>query len=537
MRLEHWIYTVPLRLRSLFRRRQVEQDLDEELQYHLERKTEEYVARGLTPGQARQAASRAMDGLTQRREECRDMRGVNVIDNLVQDIRYGLRVLAKSPGFTVIAVLTLALAIGANAVVFGVWNGMILRPLDVPQPETLYGIEHGNEHSMYESYPDYRDLRDRNRSFDGLAGFTIDSVGLDTGDNPSRAWTYSVTGNYFDVLRIQPYVGRFFHASDERGPNSAPYIVLAYPYWHTHFQDDRGALGRVVRLNRHPYTIIGVAPPEFHGTLAFGSPDFFVPVVNQEQIEGSYTLDERARQSLFMTLGHLKPGVSPEQAAADLNSIGAYLKKTYPKDHGATTFVLARPGLYGNYVGGPMRAFVTGLMLLSGLILLAACANLGSLFAAHAADRSREVALRLALGASRNRILRQLLTEAVLISLAGGAFGLWGGVVLLRELIVWHPFPKFPIVVPVSPDASVYALALGAGVGERTPVRHCSGAPGASRQSLPDCQSGPNRHGGAENCSSGFAAGRADCDLCRAGHFLDGCRPRTGALAPQQFRL
>jgi predicted permease len=460
MRIENWFYAVPLRLRSLLRSRQVEQDLDEELQYHLDRKMEEYIAQGFTPEQSRLAALRAMDGLTQRKEECRDRRGVNAIENTLRDIRYGLRILVKSPGFTLVAVLTLAVAIGANAVVFGVLNGLILRPLNVPQAESLYGIEHGNEHNMWESYPDYLDLRDRNRSFDGLAGYSFAQVGLDTGGNPTQSWAMTVTGNYFDVLRIQPFLGRVFHGADEHGPNSAPYIVLNYAFWHSHFADDRGVVGRVVRINKHPFTIIGIAPAEFHGTLVFGAPDFFVPLVNQEQLDGTYTLDTRATHSVFMTLGHLKAGVTPEQAAGDLTSIGAYLERTYPKDHGATTFVLARPGLYGNYVGGPMRAFITGLMMLAGLILLAACANLGSLFAARAADRSREVAMRLALGASRSRVLRQLLTEAVLISLAGGVLGLCGSVVLLRELIVWHPFPKYPLVVPVSPDANVYGIAL-----------------------------------------------------------------------------
>ena len=236
MRMEHWIYAMPLRLRSLFRRARVEQDLDEELQYHLERKTEEYIAQGLTPEQARQAALRAMDGLTQRKEECRDMRRRKPHRNTLQDIRYGLRVLGKSPGFTAVAVLTLALAIGANAVVFGILNALILRPLNVPQAESLYGIERGAITSASESYPDYLDLRDRNRSFDGLAAYTIDEVGLDTGDNPSRAWLDAVSGNYFDVLGIQPYLGRFFHGSDEHGPNSAPYIVLTYAYWHTIFR-------------------------------------------------------------------------------------------------------------------------------------------------------------------------------------------------------------------------------------------------------------------------------------------------------------
>ena len=366
MRIEQWFYAVPLRFRSLFRRRRVEQELDAELQYHLERKTEEFLAQGLTPGQARQAALRAMDGLAQRKEECRDTRGINAIENMVRDIRYSLRLLARSPSFTLVAIFTLALAIAANAVVFGVSNGLILRPLNVPQAQSLYGIEHGNEHNMWESYPDYLDLRDRNRSFDDLAGFSIDEAGLDSGENPSRAWIYSVTGNYFDVLRIQPYLGRVFHGSDEHGPNSAPYIVLSHPYWHVHFQDDRAVAGRVVLLNKHPYTIVGVAPPEFHGTLVFGIPDFFVPMVNQEQIEGKNTLAARATHSVFMTLGHLKAGVTPEQAAADLNSIGAYLEKTYPKDHGATSFVLARPNLYGNLLGSPLRAFVSGLMLLAG---------------------------------------------------------------------------------------------------------------------------------------------------------------------------
>src|ERR1700693_580852 len=234
MRIEHWLYALPLRLRSLFRRRQVEQELDEELQFHLDRRIEENLARGLTPTQARQAALRAMDGLTQHKEECREMRGISFIENTVQDIRFGLRILAKSPGFTAVAVLTRALAIGANAVVFGFLNALILRPLSVPQPESFYGLQHGIDRSMGGSYPDYLDLRDRNRSFDGLAGFNIAQAGLDTGDNPSSVWVEETSGNYFDVLRLQPYLGHFFHESDEHGPNSAPYIVLSYSYWHNH---------------------------------------------------------------------------------------------------------------------------------------------------------------------------------------------------------------------------------------------------------------------------------------------------------------
>lgn len=465
MRIEQWLYAVPLRVRSLFRPRQVERDLDDEFQYHLERKTEEYLAQGLTPEQSRRAALRAMDGLTQRKEECRDMRRVNGIENTVRDIRYSLRVLSKSPGFTAVAVLTLALAIGANAVAFGVLDAAILRPLNVPHAESLYGIQRGRDHVPSQSYPDYLDIRDRNRSFDGLTAYSIAIAGVDTGGDPTRAWAYEVSGNYFDVLGIRPYLGRFFHSADEHGPNSAPYIVLSYGYWHTHFEDDRAVLGRIVQINKHPFTIVGVAPPEFRGTFLIASPDLFVPIVDHEQLEGASSLGKnilntRGTRWVFMVMGHLKPGVSPAQAVADLNSIGTYLEKSYPITDGDMTFSLARPSLYGDYLGRPVRAFVMGLMLLAGLILLAACANLGGLFAARAADRSREIALRLALGASRNRILRQLFTEAIVISVIGGAVGLLGSVLLLQRLSLWQPFPRFPIHVPVAPDAKVYIMAL-----------------------------------------------------------------------------
>jgi predicted permease len=379
---------------------------------------------------------------------------------LLDDLRFSLRQLRKSPGFTITAVLTLAMAIGANAVVFSVMNGLILRPLDLPEAQSLYGIERASDKDMSQSYPDYLDMRDRNHSFEDLAAFNIPQVGLDTGEGPSAAWGVEASGNYFDALRIKPYLGRFFHASDERGANSAPYIVLSYAYWHNHFHDDRGVIGRIVQVNRHPFTILGVAPPEFRGTIVFVSPNFFLPMVNHEQIDGEDTLNARGSRWVFMVMGHLKPGVTLAQATGDVNSIGAYLEKTYPKDERQGSFLLARPNLLGDQFGQPARAFLVGLLSLAGLILLAACANLGSLFAARAADRSREVALRLALGSSRKRILRGLFTEALLISLIGGAIGLEGSVALLRWLSDWQPFGNFPMHTPVTPDGLVYGVAL-----------------------------------------------------------------------------
>ncbi|AXC15015.1 hypothetical protein ACPOL_5769 [Acidisarcina polymorpha] len=379
---------------------------------------------------------------------------------LLQDLRFALRQLRKSPGFAIAAVLTLALAIGANALVFGVLNALILRPLNVPQAERLFVIQHGSDVASH-SYPDYRDLRQRNQSFDDVAVFAISQSGLDTGNDPSNVWEYETSANYFDVLRTQPYLGRFFHASDEHGPNSAPYIVLSYAYWHSHFQDDRGVVGRVVRLNRHPFTILGVAPPGFQGTILFFASDVFVPILNHEQLSGDATiLNARGAHWMFEMVGRLRPGVTPAQATADLNSVNSYLKKSYPKEESDGSYTLARPGLHGDYLNGPTRAFLAGLMLLSVLILLAACANLGSLFAARAADRSRELALRLALGSSRNRILRQLFTESFLLSLAGGVAGLAASLLLLRRLSVWQPFPRYPLHVPVTPDGNVYLVAF-----------------------------------------------------------------------------
>ena len=382
------------------------------------------------------------------------------MQTLWQDLRYALRMLRKNPGFTVVAVLTLAMSIGANAVVFSIMNALILNPLHLPHAKSLYSIQHGNDPSALQSYADYLDLRDRNHTFDGLAAYNADQAGLNTGENTSRVWVVEVSGNYFDVLGVQPYLGRFIHASDERGPNSAPYIVLTYTYWRNHFQADPGVVGRVIQLNKQPFTVIGVAQPDFYGTLVFFHPDLFVPILNAAQINREIDLNTRARRWVFMTLGHLKPGVTVAQATADLNSIGSWLEKTYPRDDDQRSFALARPSLYGDYLGRPVRAFMAALTLLAALILLAACANLGSLFGARAADRSREIALRLALGAGRLRILRQLFTEALLLSLLGGVVGLWGSVLLLQALSAWQPFSRWPIHLTVTPDVNVYTVAV-----------------------------------------------------------------------------
>ncbi len=378
------------------------------------------------------------------------------MQTLWQDLRFAIRILKKDSGYAAVAVLTLALAIGANAVIFSAINGLVLRALDVFQPENLYVLERGPDKDSSQSYPDYLDLRDRNRSFDGLAVYNINQTAIDTGNNTSRAWVFEVSANYFDILGTRPYLGRLIRPSDEHAAD----VVLTYAYWHSHFHDDRAVVGRVVHLNKRPFTVIGVTPPRFSGTVIIFAADFFVPMFTEGNPQTAELLTARGNHSVGEAFGRLKPGVTPSQAVADLNSIGADLEKTYPREDTQMSFTLERAGLPGGGFGAALKAFLAGLMFLAGLILIAACANLGSLFAARAADRSREVALRLALGAGPSRILRQLFTEALLISLMGGAVGLWGSVILLGWLDVWRPFPQYAVHMPVAPDATVYGVAL-----------------------------------------------------------------------------
>jgi predicted permease len=447
-------------LRALFGDRlRLDREIREELGSHIQHRADDLERQGLSRTEAERRARIEFGGREKFKEDCQEAQGGQFFETLWQDARFAVRLLSKSPGFTGTAVITLALGIGANAVAFSLVNALILRPLQVPHAQNLYTIEQGKGDDISQSYPDYVDLRDRNHTLDGIVAYSITRAGLETNGKASSAWLYQASGNYFDVLGIEPYLGRFFHSSDEHGANSAPYLVLSYPYWQNHFAGDPSVVGRTVQVNKHPFTIIGVAPAEFRGTEMYFTPNFWVPLVNEEQSGGWFDLNTRGSRGLWLA-GRLKAGVTPAQTTADLNSVAAYLEKSYPKEDQQMSFALSRPGLIGDTLGRPVRAFVSGLMLLATLILLAACANLGSLFAARAADRSKEVALRLALGSSRNRILRQLMTEAAIVSLIGGVVGLMGGIALLRWLNTWQPVPSFPVHLPVAPDATTYAVAL-----------------------------------------------------------------------------
>ena len=450
--------TIRIRMAALFRQSQVRADLDEELLFHISLRADDLERSGLPRAEAERRARIEFGARERYKEESHEALGGHFMQTLLQDVRLALRVLRKSRGFAFAAIVTLALAIGANAVVFGVMDALLLHTIDVPNAKNLYGTEYGADPS-FQSYPSYVDLRDRNQSFQDLAAFNMNlGLVLDSGHDPKSANAFATTGNYFTVLDLQPYLGRFYTAADEHGPGSAPFMILTYAYWHARFQDDRSIIGRVVSVNKHPFTVLGVAPPGFGGTLMFVSPDFFIPIVEQETLGGNSLTDRTNVAALFETFGHLKPGVSPQQAEADVNRVATELAKAYPKEFEDKHVVIGRTGLTS--FRGPVDGFVAALTALAALILLAACANLGGLFAAHASDRAKEVALRLALGSTRRRILRQLMTEALLLALGGGALGVLVGMPLLHRLSTWRPFAGTPLHIPVTMDARIYAVAL-----------------------------------------------------------------------------
>jgi predicted permease len=358
------------------------------------------------------------------------------MQDLLMDVRHALRGLRKSPGFALVAVVSLALAIGANGFVFSILDTIVLRPFALSDSDSLYQIRYGPRMSgtnLTTSYPALQDLRRRNTTFTDLIGINgYSEAALGERDAGPKRRGAAVSANYFDVLGARPQVGRLFHAADERGLDSAPYVVLGDTLWRHVFAGDPGVVGTTVRLDGQPFSVIGVAEASFHGTERFFWPDYWIPIVN---VGGAEYLQKRDNRAVTV-IGRLKPGVTRQQATADLNAITSRLAQEYPATDKAVGVRLIRPGLMGDD-GEGIRRFVYGVNALALLLLAAVCVNLASAFAARAADRSRELALRVALGSTRLRLVRQLLTEALVITVAGGAAGLTGARLLLAALNRW----------------------------------------------------------------------------------------------------
>jgi predicted permease len=344
------------------------------------------------------------------------------IDSVLQDLRLALRRLAQTPAFTTVTIATLALAIGANTTTFSALNQFLLRPLPVERPKELVFLNRGRD-GVTQSYPNYLAFRDRNRTFDGLIAGRIQPVGLSYGDKNSYIWGYEATGNYFNVLGIRALIGRTLTPEDDRRSSPNPVLVISYQAWQNRFAADPSIVGKKVKLNGLDYTVVGVAPQGFFGTELLLSPEFWVPMAMEPQIEpGNNWLDRDGTQNIWVA-GRLKPGVTWQQAEADLNSIAADRARTDRFSEGLRIH-LSPPGLIGAALRGPVVGFASVLMAVAGLVLLIACVNIAGMLLARAADRRREISIRLALGAPRWTLIRQLLTESLVLSIAGAVTGI-----------------------------------------------------------------------------------------------------------------
>jgi predicted permease len=447
------------RVANLFRRSHLDHDIAAELEAHIALRMEDNIARGMTPDQARREARLQFGNPTATRERVAAADTSLGLDNLARAFRYALRQLRRSPGFSLTAILTLALGIGANVVVFGVLNAILLRPLNVAGAERLFQIEWKQPGSLSQSYPDFIDYRDRNSTFADIAAYRISDASLSTGGSAQRCWMYEVSSSYFDMLGVQPALGRFFHQGDDHGPNSAPFIVLSDAFWRTRFNADPRVVGTTVDVNKHPFTIIGVAPPSFNGTELFLWPQFWLPMINEEQVEGYNYLVKRFNHGINV-IGLLRPGVTPQQATDNLAAVARQMTREHPAEDDGLAARLVKPGLLGDVLGGATPSFLGAVMALAMLVLVAAWVNLAGIFSARAADRTRELAICLSIGSTRWRLLGGVLMEAALISLAGGAAATVVAAALLQALSRWQPISVYPIHVTVVPDGRVYAIAI-----------------------------------------------------------------------------
>jgi len=453
-----------VRFGGLMGRRRRDRDLAAELESHLELHIEDNLRYGLTPEEARRQALIKLGGFEQTKEAYRDRRGLPALETLAQDLRYGLRTLRKNPGFAALAVLTLALGIGANTTIFSWINSTLLDPIPgAAGTGDIVSVTRGGtvaDPGQF-SYPDYVDLRAGNRSFSGLTAFAFRPLDLTGTGKPERVWAAHVAANYFDVFGVRPILGRGFMPAEEQTPGGAPVLVLSYGLWQQRFGADERIIGRTIGLNRHPFTVVGVAPPAFQGTMTGLRTDLWVPIMMQQQLaSGADWIHDRGENQLMMQ-GRLAPGVSGPQAQQDLNLLMQRLVEQFPDNHLGHNEVQVYPLWRApNGANGALYALLSMLMGIAGVVLLLACANVANLLLVRAVGRRREIAIRLSIGAGRWRVARQLLVESLLLALLGGGAALlitnWSTGTFSRFL----PPSSFPIALQVHPDRRVLLAAL-----------------------------------------------------------------------------
>jgi macrolide transport system ATP-binding/permease protein len=460
MQPARWIYKLPLRLRSLFARRKADQELDEELRDHLDQKTQQLVAQGISPQEARRTALLEMGGLEKRKEECRDARQIAWLQDLLPDIHYGLRILAKSPGFTLVAVLTLTLGIGANAAIFSILDPLLLQPLPVQNPDELVWISstgtlgrpaQGSEIETYYAYRDKASAFASVVAFSGIAPYDISYDG-----RKISAHGELVSANYFTALGVRPFAGRLLADSNPHGP---PALVVSFAFWKRELNSNPEAIGKVVTFGdqsdatragsvpQHWFTVVGIAPPQFFGAKVGESPDFYVPLNSTDLPTQDYW------QTQWVTiLARLKPGISITQAQTSLNPLlhEVEMTSTLPQIERDEDFasVLITPASRGpSDARAQFSLPVRILMIVVGLLLLIACGNAANLLLARGMARKREFTVRLALGAGRWRVIRQLLTESTLLAVAGAVAGLAVGHWTSRLLLASLSTRQLPVIL------------------------------------------------------------------------------------------
>jgi predicted permease len=455
--LREWLSRVRFFVTSKRRR-----EVDEEIQFHLERQVEANVAAGMPAAEARRQAMIAFGSRERAREECREERPSWGLESLWRDVRYGVRGLARNPGFATVAVLTLALAIGLNTTIFSLLDQALMQTLPVANPDQLVVLSFAGDHPGHThsdggnspghahefSYPMYKDLRDRNTVFSGLIAAAPITVGVTWNNHPESVGAELVTGNYFEVLGVQPAVGRLFVASDETAAGANPVAVLSFDYWKTHLAE-AAVTGKTLLVNGAPFTITGVAAPGFHSMVWGRTPDVFVPITEQKVLvpEWDYLNDH---SSYWIDLiGRLRPGMTAAQAQASLNTLFLSLRQAeftllHDQSEKARTGFIDKAHINldeGAKGFSPLRGDVQmPLTIIMGMVLLViamAVVNVASLLLVRAAGRSQEFAVRYALGATTGQVLRQLLAEGLLLGLCGAALGLALAPEALHLLIRW----------------------------------------------------------------------------------------------------
>jgi putative ABC transport system permease protein len=445
-------------IRSLFRRRQEEQQLHEELQFHLERQIEDNIVRGMSPQEARYAALRLFGGVQQIQEECREARGITYIESLVQDLRYALRTLRKNRGFTAVAVLTLALGTGANTAIFSVVYAVLLKPLPFRSPGQLVRVFEANDREGIPangfSYPKFQEWQRQNHVFSSMAGAQAHDLTLTGHGEPTVVRVGDVTADFFSVLGVAPLMGRAFLPADD-AQGAAPVAVIGEELWRSRFNADPGLIGRNIDLDKRSFTVIGVMPGTFRFSFNGPSRQLWIPIV-QDPLFGPWT--KRQGGHWLTAIARLKPGVSPAQGQAEMDLLGKRLPQEYRPGDGDDGWTIRMASLREAMTGDASAPLLV-LLAATGLVLLIACANVANLLLARATFRAKEFAVKAALGAGRARILRQLLTESAVLGLLGAALGIglaYWGVQGLSGLLP----PSLPRRESIGVDGSVLAFAL-----------------------------------------------------------------------------